>query len=578
MRLSLFAGVAALGAAAVDFEDDDIQFLRLLSSNMSANGTQGMATTGSSSMMTTMMATTGSSSMGNTTTTAAATTTTGGSSGNGTTSTAPAASTTTAPATTTGGSSMTDGPTTTMKPIETACSAASYSALGMASMAPPVLLTSVNTADLYFHVKGACTEGDTPTKTTKCVSAEKCAKEWGADALTTANTAKCSSGVSYTCANLVTMLNAGDVSKNWKKMGLDRCCLSSPASAIHGPTDLGGTAVTGGNFEMQLFSDSTCATALTAAPALKFMGDGTFPVGAGGFAMTEAKKTIAMGSCAAYNYYGGGSYMKISACNRTSGTAAMTAGDQGNWKFFKEHFIDSGCQYRLAAVDEDQHFCSAQSDQLSSNGTLHLKAVCSGGTEVANKVIQTAISTDVTVSASTTCEVVTTLLTVMGTEIKVQVAAAAGSDATSVVLKNGALTSGPKVSCAGVSNISRRLESRGLRARRRLSGHSQAAFVTETVMPAAKAGSVKTLLDTAKSGSGVLSVATLQTAVAAKVAADTTLAAGNFPVTVNSVAVSEPAIQLPQGTTTGGGGSTSGAATNVFGLGFGVAALLMSLF
>merc|ERR1719223_1993954 len=343
MRLSLFAGVAALGAAAVDFEDDDIQFLRLLSSNMSANGTQGMATTGSSSMMTTMMATTGSSSMGNTTTTAAATTTTGGSSGNGTTSTAPAASTTTAP-------------TTTMKPIETACSAASYSALGMASMAPPVLLTSVNTADLYFHVKGACTEGDTPTKTSKCVSAEKCAKEWGADALTTANTAKCSSGVSYTCANLVTMLNA-DVAKHTKKMGLDRCCLSSPASAIHDPTDLGGTAVTGGNFEMQLFSDSTCATALTAAPALKFMGDGTFPVGAGGFAMTEAKKTIAMGSCAGYNYYGGGSYMKISACNRPSGTAAMTAGDQGNWKFFKEHFIDSGCQYRLAAVDEDQHFC-----------------------------------------------------------------------------------------------------------------------------------------------------------------------------------------------------------------------------
>merc|ERR1719223_2242473 len=214
MRLSLFAGVAALGAAAVDFEDDDIQFLRLLSSNMSANGTQGMATTGSSSMMTTMMATTGSSSMGNATTTAAATTT--------------------------GGSSMTDGPTTTMKPIETACSAASYAALGMASMAPPVLLTSVNTADLYFHVKGACTEGDTPTKTTKCVSAEKCAKEWGADALTTANTAKCSSGVSYTCANLVTMLNA-DVAKHTKKMGLDRCCLSSPASAIHDPTDLGGT-------------------------------------------------------------------------------------------------------------------------------------------------------------------------------------------------------------------------------------------------------------------------------------------------------------------------------------------------
>lgn len=471
---------------------------------------------------------------------------------------------------------MTDGPTTTMKPIETACSAASYSALGMASMAPPVLLTSVNTADLYFHVKGACTEGDTPTKTSKCVSAEKCAKEFGADALTTANTAKCSSGVSYTCANLVTMLNS-DVAKHTKKMGLDRCCLSSPASAIHGATDLGGTAVTGGNFEMQLFSDSTCATALTAAPALKFMGDGTFPVGAGGFAMTEAKKTIAMGSCAAYGYHDGGSYIKISACNRTSGTAAMTAADQGNWKFIQEHFIDSGCQYRLATQLVDQHFCSAQSDQLSSNGTLHLKAVCSGGTEVANKVIQTAISTDVTVGASTTCEVVTTLLTVMGTEIKVQVAAAAGSDATSVVLKSGALTSGPKVSCAGVSNISRRLESRGLRARRRLSGHSQAAFVTETVMPAAKASSVKTLLDTAKSGSGVLSVATLQTAVAAKIADDTTLAAGNFTVTVNSVAVSEPAIQLEQGTTTGGG-STSGAATNVFGLGFGVAALLMSLF
>jgi len=548
MRFPLLAGLAVLGAAT-DFDDDDLNFLRQLSSNSSGNSsattTMAPANTTTMAPNTTTMAATTTAAAGNTTT-AAPTTTAASGGGN--------ATTTMAATTTAGGSSETTtaaaATTTAAGSSATAlCAAATYTMVGLT--APATIGTAgTNTFMLSCSVSMTSATPSLPIGMTNYGDGTDANKARCTDNSGTLTEVKCNGD------NALSMFNS--FSTQQKRAMVQYCCGRDTTYNMASEVSMAGTPTTGASIMRGLYTDSSCATAKTldaTASAIEYQ----YVAMNGG---TTNPKTFAMDTCHNVGYLG---YMKASACNSTTPTTAGV--------YIQEVYIDAACTQGVMVGLASLKNCvmhGASTRMLGAhNGTsttLYEKALCEGGSAPANLEFNTASTATFSSLPVMTSAQVTSFGNVVKNTVVAETTTAAGSSGTVSV-----------VSSRGSGDLSSYSGSRRRLAERRLGAHSGTGAidtVLKVTVPTAKASAVKADVDTAVA-SGVLQPATLASKITTQLSSDSSTSsfAANITATV-AIATTNLVVPAPSG-----GGSTSGAfaqySSALVGLLFAAVALLM---
>jgi hypothetical protein len=535
MRVSLFAGLAALGAA-VDFDDDDMNFLRMLSSN--ASGGNMTATTAPATQPINTTAPMANTTMAPSTTPAA---TTGAGNGTETTAAETTAATTPAQETTQG---MTETPQTTPTPVTgDLCVVANYAALGLAAPSGMALATG-DAAKWGIECDGASKQTPIPEAKTYY--------EKGAKAQLETNTAKCVADggtvTALTCGEAAFLTEYNKNSMKGKMFMLAFCC-GTPSAGM--PSASLSSPKSGGNLKLGRYSDSACATPLTADAAATQLD---FARSNGLYGGGAAEKTAALGTCHDLGYFG---IMKFTACNGTA-TAETNALKTNQPMSIMEGYIDSACAKQYSVNVFEQTFCKSVGESSSrrelaahtnssSSGT-YMQTMCEGGSTPATLAVVTSVAT-------TMSNVPADLAPAAKTEI---VDATANAVKAQADLVDTTVTNTVKEK-SGTGNLA---ASRRRLSARRLAGHTVTSVITvlEALVPAAAADTFKGAMDTAVSDpAGKLNPTQLDAAIVTAVKATTAGASLNITA-VSTTTVAEPSIPVSS-TSTGSGGSTSGAVT-----------------
>lgn len=621
MRLSLIASLAALGvsAASDNFDDDDLNFLRLLSSNASSNAT--MAPTTVAAVNTTVAPANTTVAPANTTVAPVATTVppaanttvapmnttvapmnttvapvaTTVASGNATTAAAGDATTVAAGDATTVAQEATTaasgGDDTTAAAEATTVAQEATTAVSGGDGATPVATTSAAMVGGTITAENLCTAatytmwGLTPPEisaTTEVIgmtctngnltftSAAQSAYFIGKLAVTEENQKKCTdNGGTFTklaCGDgdhqtgTIAWFNSDSTEAKMKMAALGLCC-GYPTGFESKSLDVatnGGKLYNAGTFTIGEYSDSDCATPKDTVSFMvkELYGD-------------TMELTWTIGSCIGPQGFSSGMESgysrKIVAANGTDGTGSILA----------VHYFDDGCAHVIESDIHPLHGCQVESENrrklqgdnaTSAPGATYEKMTVAGsGAGVSELQIVSDSKLTFTdlpdfVDAEKVAFVDATANTIL------EAVKAAAAEGTSTIKSK-----------YGTGKLALTSTRRRLSKRRQLAGHESEVFVvTETLVPVAKANDMKQALEDAKTNNGGLSQQALGDAVVDAVKADATLTSkvGNLTAPTVVVGVAEPTIPVSTPGGGGGGGSTSGA-THEY-LGFAAGAVLFA--
>jgi len=505
MRAFLYASLVAFGAAT-DYDDDDLNFLRLLQSNAS-NATTVPATT--------VPATTVVSSN---VTTAPATT---------------VAATTTQGTINTGGSS-------TLVPATDICLAATYTNSGFAS--PGTLTQSTK------GLGAECANGQIQFGVYMGASSTEANTMYsvGERALTAANTAKCTSPNTlkeYKCKGGVdkaTLDWFNLLDRQSRAAVLHECCGVAPTPYPADPAPTGATLYAFPTVKTETFMDSGCATAATTGLLTGLLGALYTGIA------TDGKMEVS--GCFDMGYLEAGAYVKPITCNSTATPAA-----NDKRYYLRETHIQSTCdktpwKSELIQLQTCNNSLLSDSQMQAANASTNvfITESCSGGSALSTLEIKTALEVVLSGLGSLTSAQKTTVLSTTCIKLRDETKTATGDAAAQATVE----------SCTGTGVLSAVTFSGG-RVRRRLSSHATINAVIATQVSAAGAAAAKAALDTAAT-SGTLSGTTLAATVVNALKQESSIASAvaNVNATV-SVTVYEPTI--PTTTASTGGGSTAGA-------------------
>jgi len=573
MRFPLLAGMAALATAAdLDYDDDDMNFLRLLSSNTS-NATTVAATTA--------MASNTTAAAGNTTTAAATTTAATGNTtmaattvaqttvaGNQTT----AAPTTVAPTTPT---PVSGGGDTNSVTLTTLCSAEAYTALDMTS---PATFASDRTARVVSVscTKGTDSSGNPIAATGLNVNAATLFDERGPLAGTqdkactdapvsgTVKKMTCAATDSNYLANFNAMLKMAKCDNThgsfpicqMLRAELQYCCGNAAAVGVRGmsliaPKNIG--AVTRGQY-----TDSGCTTAAKESDmkADQWFGHTVMFPGA-----TDMTGTITLGECTKMV---GGMHVKMAMCNGTAeGGMHMIEAYMGEPTTGK-------CDYLIMSQAQKNQACTLE----QSSSRLRLLGA-HNSTSTAKTYLKIMCSAEAPAKLQFETQVATAFTGVTAADLDTptkKTAFKTSYETKALEVYTAAVNSASALITAAHAYSGLLAARRQLQEKRTLASHQVATGVVSTfttVVPYADATTVKAAVDTAKS-SGTMAPATLAATI------QTELSTAGFNVTATtSVVVSDPVPDQAAAAPSGGGGSTSGTSVAQF---FGVGSALLAVF
>jgi len=552
MRFPLIVGMAAL-SGAVDFDDDDMNFLRMLSSNATGNTTATTVPAGNTTVAPTTVAPGGNTTVapaGNTTvapagnTTVAPVVTTVASQSNGTVAT-------TVPA----GSPPKEDPPKENPPKENPpkgdlCSAGSYNLYGVMEGLPSAKSLAAHAkkqADKVIKVDCDFGNAEYPSAKMKAFGAyvtTDANKKICTDAGGTTKDRKCSSSSEYIrgySTNSYEMLEGFGM--------LQYCC--GKVSDNPYSMDLQGDVVVSGTLFEGAYADATCTTALKETDVSASTWTSITDHFDGGVSASLELQKCVTGS---QRYHKGIDY-KIVSCNETYSLATF--------------FFEDGCKEEAEWMDESNMVNSTCRKQESGgNDTFYAKSSCTG-TVATHKKVETKIDVTFGSLPPMTDDEKATFKGTYEKTAKDKVEEAAGETVTET----------PVHTYTGDLKTSRRR----LAEKRRLDGHSGTATVDSVFtfsLPAAKAENVEKDITDAKNN-GVLKTATFEDAVVADLQKSSL--GGSLNLTSLSAAAKvkvDMTVDIAKSISSGGSSSTSAASesASIFGFAAAVAVVAAMLF